>query len=163
MKNELYEKSIAASKRFLNNKYIPTSPQINCFQINEQTAYRSNHDICIIYIKSGLGTILINSIEYPVDAGRYYFLHFFMFYKIIPKEDSHIELIEIMVSSVTYHFILALPGADFKKLETTSTVSTEFLTGEKKEKAEELIMDMIKCKFPEINCITLYELFGILF
>lgn len=106
---------------------------------------------------------MINSTEYPVEAGRYYFLHFFMFYKLFPKTGCPIELIEITVSSVTYHFVLALPGADFRKLETVSAVNTGILMDEKREKVEEIISDMKECKFPEINCITLFELFGRLF
>lgn len=51
MKKEIYEKSIAASKRFLNDKYIPTPPYVNYFYVDGQTSYRSNHDIALLYIR----------------------------------------------------------------------------------------------------------------
>ncbi len=135
-------------------------------RVTMETALRQNNSTTLILVKSGTGTIYVNSDEYELRRGVLMAISDYQAYKFKPQPGQTLEYVECQFDYMTYLFFMANPYFHFTSPGLGPCAVYAVLEGENLETAKRLsdylVISHSKGKHGERETLQIMELFGLL-
>lgn len=103
-----------------------------------------NRDELMILVRSGRGSVIINSVKYPVRKNTILNLGPFHRYSYVPDPEQELIIAEGRMNAGTYVYILACPYFKVKNMSVPSEPGVAQLTGKLAEMAGRTMDDFLK-------------------
>lgn len=155
-----YEHPLCASRNFIRPQYLPETAKISHKTMAYPTSYENYHGITMIYVQDGCGEIKINNQAMPLSRGRCYLIHLYAFFCIEPSKGTVLDIYQCSIPCTTYHFMLTIPGADFKYVDWTDGFCMCHFHEDQQETVLTLLNKMEVYTRPQLQSMLLFEFFG---
>ena len=156
-----YEHPLWASRNFIRPQYLPEAANIRHKTMAYPSSYENYHGITMIYVLDGCGQIKVNNQAMPLNKGNCYLIHLYAFFCNEPSDGSVLELYQCSIPCTTYHFMLTIPGADFKYVDWTDASCMCHFPESQQEMVASLLNKMEIYAKPQLQSILLFEFFGL--
>jgi len=110
--------------------------------VTHTTVLKNNEDITLLYFRNGQGTIIVNSIQYPIQRGILICLGAYHYFQLKPSNGS-IELVQCRLSYDTFLYMAANPYYNFSEITLNVQPLTSLLEGDMLERTEIVIEELI--------------------
>ena len=97
------------SCKYFTGNILPPVIKISDKTIDRMLFYEQHDEIELLFIRRGIGHIIVNGESHPLRRGIYIWLNPYHFHRIAPDKGERMEVVECHVNTGTYLFINECP------------------------------------------------------
>lgn len=128
---------------FIKN-VLPNTITAQTRRISSPTPITQNNDQLVVLVRSGSGTITVNSIRYKIKKDTIISLGTFHRYSFAPDPGTVMEVAEGRMNAGTYVYVLACPYLKVNKMDVASEPGIAHLTGRLASMTERTMDDFLR-------------------
>lgn len=114
---------------YFANNVLPKSIHAHLRHIKSPTSYINNRDQTFLLVRSGVGTLRVNGLEYKLKPNTLINLGPFHRYRLFPSKGAGLEIAEARMNSSTYVYMIANPYLKYEHFSVPSQPPVVHLKG----------------------------------